>query len=242
MHARTASTGGRLFLLAVLVVLSGLAIGTSSGQPGKKDDTKKADEKKDEKPKEKTYKFSMDGKPWRAVFTWLSEETGKPVLSVHTPTGSMSFVGPANKEYTMPEIIDIINEALLSGNQTQKFYLVNRERTFTLIPADEKLDPVVLPTVRPDDLEKHGKTEMVRLIMPLRVLVADDMADKVKRLLGPFGESVAMTATGVNQLILMDTVGNLKSIRDLIRTIEDDQTGSNDSYSKTLEWVAVRDA
>src|SRR5438128_9648351 len=90
MNTRTVSTGCRSFLMAVLVILGGLAIGTSSGQQGKL---------KEEAKTEKKVKFSMDGKPWQAIFEWIASETNKPVISNYRPTGSLTFVGPVNREY-----------------------------------------------------------------------------------------------------------------------------------------------
>ena len=220
-----------------------------------KDQPKKDEPKKKEEPKaaakdqpktpgsmDKTVKFAMDGKAWKTVFSWLVDETGKPVISVYIPTGSLTFVGPANKSYTIPEVIDIINEGLLSNSQTQKFYLINRERSFTLIPADEKLDPILLPRVQPNELEKHGNTELAQMILPLKSLVAEDVAAGIKKMMGPFGEVVPMTQTGVNQLILMDNVGNLKLIRTMIENIEKDIDSGNDSITKALVWIRVREA
>ena len=45
---------------------------------------------------------------------------------------------------------------------------------------------------------------------------AEKAAPIVRKLIGPFGEVVAMRHTGVNQLILVGTVGNLKRICKLI--------------------------
>ena len=184
----------------------------------------------------------MDGKPWQAVFTWLTDETGKPVITVYKPTGSLTFIGPANKEYTMPEVIDIINEGLLSNSQTQKYYLINRERSFTLIPADEKVDPILVPRIKVEDLVKHGDTELVSLVLALQSLVADDIAPQIKKMMGPFGEVVPMTHTGVNNLIMMDTVGNLKQIVEMIKLAEHPDTASSDSYSRQLKWILAREA
>src|SRR5262249_13313603 len=109
MPARFAGAGGRCFLLSAFVRLCGLGLGIGSGQQGKADEK---DKKTEEKKEEKKVKFNMIDKPWREVFKWLTEETGKPVIFVNAPTGTFSFVGPANREYTIPEVIDIINEGL----------------------------------------------------------------------------------------------------------------------------------
>ncbi len=236
MQARSTSSGGRFFLPAVLLLLGGLAVGTSSGQPAKPD---KPDKK--EEAKEKTVKFAFDGKAWRAVFEWLAETTGKPVVTNFYPTGTFTFIGPANKEYTIPQVIDILNEALLSNSQTNKYYLINRERSFTLVPADERIDMVLLPRIIPDEMSKHGDTELVSMVLPLKTLVADDVAPQIKKMMGPFGEAIPMTHTNVNNLILLDTVGNLKLIVKMIDDIDKNE-GNSDSYSKKLDYIRARDA
>src|SRR4051794_4088564 len=50
--------------------------------------------------------------PWRQVFNWLCEETGKPVLSCWTPTGGFTYQGPPGKRHTIPEVVALLNEAL----------------------------------------------------------------------------------------------------------------------------------
>src|SRR5262249_3657770 len=75
---------------------------------------------------DKKIAFSMDGKPWKQVFAWLTEETELPVTCNGFPQGSFTFIGPPKKTYTIPEIIDIINDALLSGSATQKYVLLLR--------------------------------------------------------------------------------------------------------------------
>src|SRR6059058_5610306 len=64
----------------VLAILAGLCLGAgrlAAADPDKKDTPP---EKKDDAPPEKRYAFQMDGKPWDAVFKWLTEETGKEVV------------------------------------------------------------------------------------------------------------------------------------------------------------------
>src|SRR5262249_55519299 len=113
------------------------AAGTGQGQTGKAPPPKATEPRQ----LEKRVAFSMDGKPWGAVFEWLTEQPAKPFVPSFNPTGSFPFIGPAGRKYTIPEVIDIINEGLLANSATQKFYLINRGQSFTLIPADEKPDP-----------------------------------------------------------------------------------------------------
>src|SRR5947209_3434495 len=55
-----------------------------------------------DKPAEKveTYEFVMRDKPWGAVFEWLTDNTGIPVVSNYKPQGTFNFIGPKGKKYT----------------------------------------------------------------------------------------------------------------------------------------------
>ena len=47
------------------------------------------------------------------------------------PQGTFTFINPTGRKYSMPEVVDLINEGLLS----QKYVLVRRNHTYTLISA-----------------------------------------------------------------------------------------------------------
>jgi hypothetical protein len=167
-----------------------------------------------------TVPFTMEGKPWPEVFEWLTEITGKPVVSSYKPSGKFPCMDLLSREYTIPEVIEIINKALEDESQAQKYYLISRERTFTLVPADEQIDPISLPRVRPEKLKDHADREIVSIVVPLKNLNAEVVAPQVKKLMGQYGDAVPMTHVGINQLILIDTVGNLKSICKMLEEID----------------------
>jgi hypothetical protein len=161
----------------------------------------------------KTVKVEFVNTPWRKVFQWLTDETGKPVISVYTPTGTFTYVGPPNKEYTISEVVDILNEGLLNMSRTQQYILIQRPRSFTLIPADEQLDPALLPRFRPEDLPSYGNYERVSLALPLGRLDADDILPYVKPMLSKTGTIFRPgSPCRGNQLIFTDRAGNLREI------------------------------
>ena len=213
-----------LAALAVLVVVSGRL---AAANPEKKDAST-----------EKQIAFAMDGKPWDAVFKWLANETGKPVTPTQTDR-HLSFIGKDTKTYTLPEVIDIINGGLLSASQTQKYHLVNGEQAFTLVPADEKIDPALLPKVTQATLAKHGDTELVQMKLPLTSLNAEDMAPRIGPIMGPFHEAVALPG---NRLVLQDTVRNLKRVVDTLKEIEESGKTQTDTYSHDCKYILARDA
>jgi type II secretion system protein D len=239
MPAIRASTGRRILILGVLILLGSGAL-LRAVDP----DTaaaKKADEAKPEpgaKPAEKTFKFEFRGKAWRDVLEWFSDISGLPYIGSNTPTGTFTFISPKTgpREYTIPQIIDILNEALLA----QKYILIRKIASFTLIPADEKINPAELPRIRIEDLDQRGNTELASVVLPLSSLVAEDLAPEVKKMMGPFGEVVAITVA--NQLLLQDTAGNLKRVVKTIKDIEEGEKDKADSFSHTCKYIKARDA
>src|SRR5262245_44675562 len=153
---------------------------------------------------QKTVKFEFRDARWTDVLDWFQKETQLPFISPYKPTGSFNFI-PAKlpngqtREYTIPDVIDILNEALL----LQKFILIRREASFMVIPADERIDPAWLPRITVEDLPRRGKTEIVSVVKQLNNLNAFDWANEVRKMMGPFGEVTPLVTA--NQILLQDT-------------------------------------
>lgn len=79
--------------------------------------------------------FEMDDKRWTDVFEWLSDQTELPVITTFKPPGTFTFIGPKGARYTIPEIVAIINQALLR----QDMILIRREESFALRAIDPSL-------------------------------------------------------------------------------------------------------
>jgi RNA polymerase sigma factor (sigma-70 family) len=182
--------------------------------PSKEEPPPKADKAEPPKAEEKRYSFEMREQPWIKVLEWYTEISGLPYIGISKPTGACTFIPPKDKKYTVAEITDILNEAL----NAQNYILLRRDASFTVLPADEKIDPTFVPRVRLDDLDKRGKSELVSVVIPLTVLNAREIGPDVKKMQGPFGTIVVLEKG--NQLILQDTAGNLRIIRQTIKDIE----------------------
>jgi type II secretory pathway component GspD/PulD (secretin) len=159
--------------------------------------------------------FEFRAAPWGTVFRWLSDKTGLPVVADSRPTGAFTFVPTPGRSYRIPEIVDILNEALAG----QRWILIRRQRSFALLPADEKVDPTFLPRVtRPEGLDEHGRTELVSMMIPLRSLSAEDVAPDIKKMLGPFGEVTVLRRP--NRLLVQDRAGNVRRVYQVIKDID----------------------
>jgi hypothetical protein len=73
--------------------------------------------------------FAMKGKRWSEVFAWLTEQTDLPFVG-SSISGQFTFVGRKGARYTLPQIVAIINQALLRQHNA---YLVRRPRCFVLV-------------------------------------------------------------------------------------------------------------
>jgi type II secretion system protein D len=229
-----------LFVLVGIVLLAGAAW-TLAVEPARDDPTKKADPPKADPPKtpERTVKFEMDKQPWKDVLKWLGEETKLPVIAPYIPKGSFTFISPKDKAYTIPEVIDILNEALLAEEGTNKYLIIRRERSLTLIPADEKVKSDFLPQVTRETIGSHGDTEMAWMELKLNSLVAEDFAKQLKPpVLGAYGEASAVP--DANKLYLQDTVRNLKRLIELVDEAE--KKGGSKTFEHTCKYIKAREA
>jgi type II secretory pathway component GspD/PulD (secretin) len=192
---RLIAAGGLAALLCILFVQAGPAQGPK---------------------KEKELSFQTNSIPWKELFNWLSDRTGMPVLknTAKFPTGSLDIISPKETKYTLPQVMDIINDNLME----QKFLLVRRPRSFVLVSSEKKLPPSLVPRLADvKELQKRGQSEVVSLKLQPTVIV-DDISAELKKLQGPFGDMVVLPQA--NQLIIQDTVENLERILTHISDIE----------------------
>jgi RNA polymerase sigma factor (sigma-70 family) len=209
--------------MATRPMLSAKLVASQQARPAETQAEKPQPTPANPSPREATYEFEFRDKPWigekGSVLEWLSDLTGLPVSTSNAkPTGTMTFTNPringVPKRYTLGQILDILNEELLK----QKLLLIRRSRSFSIEPADEKIDPSILPRVSPAELDQYGNTELVVVVFPLTTLVAEDFGKEAKGMLGPFGSITVLRAA--NRLVVQDTVGNLKRIHTIIKESE----------------------
>ncbi len=173
---------------------------------------------------EKRYSVEMRDKPWSAVLEWYADISGLVMMGSNKPTGTFTFISPKGKTYTLGEITDILNDGLAD----QKYILLRRENSFTLWPADEKLER--LPRVKINDLDRLGSTEPVQVIIQLTNLKAEDIGPDVKKMLSSIGSVVVLEKA--NQLIVTDSAGSLRRVVKLIQELEEKETTKKEDPKK----------
>jgi len=174
------------------------------------------------------YAFEMRDKPWvgtNGVLEWLSDKTKLPVITVHKPTGTFNFISPKNSDgkplyYTIPEVIDILNDAL----SQQQYILIRKLASITLLSSDQPIPEQDIPRLTEEELQGRGRSELASHVVQLRSLDATDFAKEAKDMLGIAFGRVTVLPTA-NQLILRDQAGTM---RQAIQTIKNlDKGGPN---------------
>jgi hypothetical protein len=150
--------------------------------------------------------FTIPQRPWSEMLEWLSSQTGLPVIANVKPTGTCRINAELDHQPTTAELIDLLNGALMQ----QHFLLMRGEQSIVLVPADEPIEPSLVPRVGLNELSKRGRTELVSVVMPLDNVKALDVAASIKKLLGSFGTVTVEPVT--NQLVLQDIAGNLRLV------------------------------
>ena len=84
------------------------------------------------------------------------------------------------------------------------------------------------------------KSEIVSTIKELKQQNADEFAPEVKKMMGPFGKVVLLSKT--NQLLLQDSVGNLRQIMDIIDKNEASDTSVAETYSYKCKYIRASSA
>ncbi len=163
---------------------------------------------------EMTFAFEMRDKKWKEVFEYYSEISDHEVVGPTTPTGTFTFIPPKWKQYTVNEIRDIINEALLA-----KQMLLVWNGHCTILAIDEKDDNGMArlpwPGVKPEELAKLGKYDLVHVVIQPMAMKAEDYR-KLDQLMGPFGSVIVLET--LNRVIL---VGMASNLRDVVWTLHE---------------------
>jgi type II secretory pathway component GspD/PulD (secretin) len=155
--------------------------------------------------------FSFRGQPWPAVLEWLADVSDKSLEWQEAPPGFLDLT--TRGKYSVAEVRDLMNSVLLSRGFT---LLDNRE--MLLVVNLKNLDASLVPRVDPDELEDRGRHELVRTNFDLTRLRADKFVEELQPLLSQYGKATALETA--NRLDVLETAGNLRRLRDMIRDEE----------------------
>ncbi len=186
-------------------------------------------------------RFSFNGVPWREVIKWLADESDLALHIDGLPTGSFTYSDP--NPFTSQEAIDRVNLFLVS----EGFTLIKSGQLLSLIDladprSTQKLD-VLAKLISVDDLDSGALEargyDVVKCMFPLGEISADDAVQEIS----PLGlMSTPKVLSKTNQLLIVDTVSKLMSVRKVLLSFEP-TTMDNGTIVKsfTLQHVEAED-
>lgn len=182
-----------------------------------------------------TLSFNFRHAPWADVLRLFAETAGF-TLDLHAvPEGTFNYYDP--NEYTASGAIDVMNGYLIPKG----YLLVRRDNFLVSLKISDGIPPNLIPTIAVPDLGVRGNNEMVRIILPLEGLKAEDAVQEVQPLLGPQGKAVALPTS--NSLVLEGLAGDLERLAGQLGDLTA-QPGENDRTFRSfpLEYISAVDA
>ena len=153
--------------------------------------------------------FSFVGARWPDIMDVIADYSGMSLDWQQLPGDYLNFT--TVREYTIEEARDEINRFLLARGYT----MVIHAESLRVVKID-KLNKAMIPRVTAEELDGRMPHEFVKVSFQLDWLVAEEAVKEFKPMLSPNGKMFPLTTT--NRLEAIDTVLNLREVRDVIRT------------------------
>lgn len=179
-------------------------------------------------------RFNFQHAPWSDVLEWFASQADLSLQLESPPGGTFNYRD--SRRYSVPEALDVMNGQL----QFRGYTLIRRGRMLTVLNVEDEIPPQLVELVSVDELDNFGEFTLMKCLFRLVRLSAEDARAEVEQLIGPQGEVVALPKSG--QILVTETAGNLRTIRDVIESIENPRAGHDESVVEIpLQFVAPED-
>ena len=173
-----------------------------------------------EAPKEVTIRFNFSFTPWDEVIKDFAAKANLAIVTDPMPTlGTLNYYGN-NREFSIRDALDELNGILL----TKGYTMLRRDRLLMIINLEDGVPPGLVIEVPLDKLDEVGKYELSKTRFRLRRMTSDEAKEAADKMVGQQGSVVAV---GPNQIVVTETGGNLRLIRDMIDGVENPTDGSD---------------
>jgi len=172
-------------------------------------------------------RFNFRFAPWRDVIEWFADQAAMSLQANRIPTGTLNLVD--GQLYTPTEALDILNSFLL----WQDYSLLRRGRVLFVVYLPDGIPPNLLEPITPEELDERGRYEITRCVFNLNRTTPDIIEAEIRGYLGPQGSSVILPRS--QQIVVTETGGTLRTIRDMIRRIDDPDGVSSIGTIHTVE-------
>jgi type II secretory pathway component GspD/PulD (secretin) len=169
-------------------------------------------------------KFQFSYAPWKDVIQWFAEQADYSLVSDVYPQGTFNY-SDSTRSYTPAQGLDLLNKVLI----TKGYRLIRHERMLFLLSSEDELPDTFAPRIAEADLDKQGEFEIVQCQFQLSKITAEEAEAEVKKLLGLQGKVIILSKA--RQLVVTDTVGSLKQVRNAIKAIENPETPKEDNLT-----------
>ncbi|MDR0703453.1 MAG: hypothetical protein LBF88_00530 [Planctomycetaceae bacterium] len=185
-----------------------------------------AEKEPEENKADKKLRFNFKYAPWKDVIEWFADQAGLSLQADSIPQGSLNLTD--TQYYTPVEALDVLNSYLLFKEYT----IIRKGNTMFVVYLPDGIPPNLLEPITPNELDERGKYEICRCVFSLNRTTPDIIQAEAEKLLGPQGSLVALPKS--QQIVITETAGTLRTIRDIIRQIDDPDALSS-SVIHTIE-------
>jgi len=170
--------------------------------------------------------LNFNSVPWSDVLKWLSKEADLSLQTDFYPPGTFTYRDPY-RTYSVPQAMDIMNSVLLGKG----YSLIRYQRALICIDLGSGENAEItrgliremVELVPSTQLDQRGEYEICKTVFTLQRLSVEEAEKEVKQLLGPHGSILPLTNS--NQLLITETGGKLRLIRETIQLSEMPEAG-----------------
>ena len=154
--------------------------------------------------------FSFDQTPWQSVIEFFVEQSGLSLQEIsQPPPGSFTYKDPT--PHSVPEAMDILNQALL-----REGYTLVRNKQMLVLQLDAELNPRLVESVNPDDLENRGLYEVMRCTFDVEGVQELGIEDQIRNLVSQRNVGSLGSFPAANLIIVQETGIILREIKSII--------------------------
>ena len=161
-------------------------------------------------------RFAFTFTPWKDVITWFAELNELSLQMDGPPPGTLNYSDP--RFYTPAQAMDLMNGMLL----TRGYTLVRRNQLLTVVNLENPVPEILVQYVPVSELDDHGEYELVKTLFQLVKMTPEEATSDLEKLIGPQGKLYVFPAA--KQVLIQETAGRLRTIRDVIESVEKPRT------------------
>ncbi len=168
-------------------------------------------------------RLNFNSAPWSEVLKWMSKEAELSLQTDFYPSGTFTYRDPY-KLYSLSDAMDVMNYVLINRGYT----LIRKDRALMCVDLDPAtgggaeivrgLVRELAELVSPADLDMRGEYEVCKCAFPLQRISVEDAEKEFKPTLSPHGSIISQLLA--NQILVTESVGKLRFIRDTIARAE----------------------